>query len=209
MRKLYLFLLATPLMLCACKQRAKVNLRADSTNMANGIDTSKINVVTSDRLIDPGKRIGGTVLQENLDSVILRAGKPDRSDAAMGASMNTWFNDHDTTGYQTDIYAHRNMGGKDENVARVKIIRTTSPQYKTEDRLGVGNTLKQISDHFKTKLATMYASPKDTISIYDVRGKGIAFEINKQLKCTGVLIHHPNDSAAAYISMHPGMQRIK
>lgn len=202
-------ILATALMLGACKQSNKVNLNADSTNKANGVDTLKERVVTADRLIEPGKRIGGTALNENVDSVIHRLGKPDRSDAAMGASMSTWFAYHDTTSYETDIYARRNMGGTDGNASRIKIIRITSPQFKTEDRLGVGNTLQQINDHFKTKFAIMYASPKDTISIYDDRGKGIAFEMNKQLKCTGVMIHQLNDSAAAYISMHPHMQRIK
>ncbi|MCJ8211981.1 hypothetical protein MUY27_19845 [Mucilaginibacter sp. RS28] len=198
------------LFLAACGHAKKTYLLADSASADSpNVSAAKENPVTADKLIVPGERIGGTHLNENVDSVILRLGKPDKSDAAMGSAMATWLSKEPNSPYQTDIYSHRNMGAADENIARVKIIRVTSPWFKTEERLGVGSTLPQVEDHFKTKQAIVYANGKDTLRIYDDRSKGIGFEMNNSGKCTGVLIHTKGDSTAAYISMHPDMKRVQ
>lgn len=154
--------------------------------------------------IVPGRHIGHTSINESIDSVIAQLGKPDSSDAAMGAVMCTWVSHN--SGYRTDVYAHHNYGAKDENIAHVKLIRVSSPAFKTDGGLGVGSSLNTIINHYPVKPIATYLG-KDSIDVYDNAANGIAFEITNG-KCAAILIHAPGDSGSSYISMHPDMQRI-
>lgn len=152
--------------------------------------------VSPDNLISPGKGIGLIHLDENADNLIQALGKPDRSDAAMGASMMLWFDNHDVSGYFVSVYAHHNMGAKDEHVSRIKQIRVTSPVYQTSSGIGVGASLQSIQKYFmplKKHVSGIY--------IYDDVKAGIAFEINKANKCSAIIVHAATDTRAAYINM--------
>ncbi|OKS88585.1 hypothetical protein [Mucilaginibacter polytrichastri] len=203
MHKKY-FILPLLCLALACKQKTVTNLHAVTSTK----DTVKLPPVSAAQLIDPGKSIGLTHLNESLDSVSLKLGKADRGDAAMGAAFTTWFAKHDTSGYQTDVYSHRMMGGKDDNTSRVKLIRVTSPYFKTIQGVGTGLTLTEIGKHFHVKHIANYITGTDTLKVYDDTKEGISFEIDKGDKCTGVLIHAPKDAASGYLSMHPNAQYV-
>ncbi|WDF55064.1 hypothetical protein [Mucilaginibacter sp. KACC 22063] len=191
--------LAAMATMASCHHENKKYLHADTSNV------SKDTLIGANQLIVPGKSIGKTYINENVDSVMDQLGKPQQSDAAMGAAMNTWMHKTDTATYQTDIYSHRNFGGKDESTSRVKIIRVTSPWFKTVERIHNGSLLDSITKYYQARYTANYANGTDTLQIYDDIPQGIAFEV-KQNKCAAILVHIPKDSSASYISMHPKMQ---
>jgi hypothetical protein len=195
-------------MLClafACTHKPVTNLHAVTSTK----DTTKLAPVSAAQLIDPGKSIGLTHLGESLDSVTINLGKPDRGDAGMGAAFTTWFAKHDTLGYQTDIYSHRMMGDKDEDASRVKLIRVTSPYFKTIQGAGAGLSLAEIGKHFHVEHIADYIKGNDTLKVYDDTKEGIAFEVNATGKCTGVSVHKPKDASTGYLSLHPGSEYLR
>jgi len=127
-------------------------------------------------------------------------GKPDSSDGAMGASFMAWFDKTHKVVHQTSIYAHRNMGGKDENISYVKVIRETSPSFKTADYGGAGSALKDVMKLYK--LEKHPAPGNKRIWLYDNYQTGIGFEVDSTGKCLAVYIHAPNDSSATYLNIH-------
>ncbi|MES2274459.1 MAG: hypothetical protein V4592_00435 [Bacteroidota bacterium] len=142
-------------------------------------------------LIVPGAGIGYIKLNENADSVVKAMGKPDKQDAAMGAMLMTWYNSHDTTRYQTTIYAHHNFGAKDEAVSHVKMIRITSPLYQTSKWAHVGFPLDSLQK--------LYHPNKNSRSVYDDVKAGIAFELGASNRCSAIIVHAPGDSSGAYL----------
>lgn len=164
-----------------------------------GKDTTKS--VLAEYLIVPGKSIGQTSLGGNADSLIQKLGKPDKGDAAMGAQMMTWYARHDTSGYLTTVYSHRNMGGKDEIISRIKQIRITSPAFKTADHIGVGSTLSNLQKCYQLKAGTVPGGKDASLKLYDDVTAGIAFEVDASGACKAVIIHAPRDSAATYLDM--------
>lgn len=193
------FIVPILVLIAGCYHKPKTYLHVDTTQV------QKDTLIGASQLIVPGKSIGDTYIGESLDSVITRLGKPDQSDAAMGSSLSTWFAKHDSTAAQTDIFSHHNYGAKDESVSRVKLVRVTSPWFKTSEYIHNGMPLDSITIHYHLKHVADYSSAKDTLKIYDDVAQGIAFEINNQHKCAGILIHAAKDSTGTYISMHPHM----
>jgi hypothetical protein len=204
MHKKY-FILPLLCLAFACKQKTVTNLHAVTSTK----DTTKLPLVSAAQLIDPGKSIGLTHLNESLDSVILHLGKPDRGDAAMGAAFTTWFAKHDSLGHETDIYSHRTMGAKDEAINHVKLIRVTSPYFKTVQGVGTGLSLTEIGKHFHVEHIADYIKTSDTLMVYDDAKEGISFEIDKTGKCTGVSVHAPKDASTGYLSLHPGSTYLR
>lgn len=186
----------------ACKQKPVTNLHPNTRPK----DTTATAPIPTSQLIVPGKSIGLTHINEPMDSVTARLGKPDSGDAAMGAAMATWVAKKDSVPYQTDIYSHRNMGGADENTSRVKIIRVTSPAYKTTQNIHTGLTLKDIGRHFHVEPVAVYTKSADSLSLYDSKKGGIAFEIDNSGKCTAILVHADKDNSTGTLSFHPEMQ---
>lgn len=178
----------------ACNQPA--NKSGATVSQDQPIDTSVVQPVLPDSLISPGKGIGNIRLGDDANGVTNTLGKPDRSDAAMGASVMTWFADSDTSGYRLTVYAHRNMGAKDENISHIKQIRVTSPAYKTADGTGVGASLNSMQKHF-----TPVKRIVPGVNVYDDVKAGISFEMDAADKCSAVIVHTAGDSAATYINM--------
>jgi hypothetical protein len=166
-------------------------------------DTSTAKPVTADKLISPGKGIGQIMLNGDVEKVIKMLGRPDSSDAAMGSALMVWFAKHDIKGYRTSIFAHRDMGGKDENVNRIQKVLITSPWFKTGEQLGVGSTLDEIKKFYTLKPTSSYKNSEGKVQVYTDMDKGISFEISEAgQKCVGVVVHKPHDTAAAYLNMH-------
>ena len=69
----------------ACRQHAP-NVQVNSNAASNLV---KENKVPSAQLIVPGKNIGQTYFGEDMRIVFKKFGKPDVSDAAMGASLTS------------------------------------------------------------------------------------------------------------------------
>ena len=192
----YLFIPAVALLLFGCESMSTHKSIADSIH---AIDTP-LKTIAPAKLIVPGKRIGDICINECADSVVKKLGKPDSSDAGMGASFMAWFDKTRKTVHQTSIYAHRNMGGKDENISHVKVIRETSPSFKTADYGGAGSALKDVMKLYKLEKHPAPGNKK--LWLYDNYQAGIGFEVDSTGKCLAVYVHAPNDSSATYLNIH-------
>ncbi|AYL97678.1 hypothetical protein [Mucilaginibacter celer] len=155
-----------------------------------------------DWLITPGKGIGHIVLDEDVNNVMKQLGKPDSSDAAMGSSLLVWFAGHNPSGNRTVVFAHHNMGGKDETVSHVRKVLVTSPKFKTADGLGVGSAEGAIRKVYTLKASGSYTNKSGKVQVYTDLAKGISFEIDGGGNCVGVVVHKVTDTAAAYLNMH-------
>lgn len=216
---LIILLLSTGLF--ACNQSSKKQTPADTTQQT--VDTGKIKqpilddsiakrpattdtgtskTVSADRLINPGRAIGRILLNEDVENVSQLLGRPDSSDAAMGSSLMVWYAKHNSSGYKTSVFSHRNMGGKDENISRIQKILITSPEFKTADGVGVGATRDEIKKAYDLKPTSDYKNKDGKVQVYTDMDKGISFEIDASNKCVGVVVHKAHDTASAYLNMH-------
>jgi len=192
----YIFILGIITMLFACNWMKPHRSLADSLHMAD----SAIKPITADRQIIAGKKVGPIYINEDADSAIARLGKPDSGDAAMGASMMMWIVKHNKHTGKLIIYAHRNIGGADEAINRIKQIRITLPWYKTTDYAGPGSELKDIQKIYKLK---DYASPINAkkLWLYQDYPAGIGFEVDSTGKCLAVRVYAPQDSSGTYLTV--------
>jgi len=164
--------------------------------------------VTADKLIVPGKAIGKTTLNEDAAEVFKRLGKPDAGDAAMGKALSIWYAGHDTTGYQTMIYTARQMGTQDD-VARVKQVRITSPWFATAEGIHNGSTLQQISKVYNVKKLATFTLNKQAYSIYRL-AKGIAFEVDAEGVCKGIIVFDSaSEPGQTYLPFYSDMKMVK
>lgn len=192
----YLYVPAVVILLSACNQATynKVSL-ADSLHNADTI----VKPITPNRQIIAGKSVGPVKLNADADSLIQVFGKPDSGDAAMGASLMAWNVKHNKTKGKLIVYAHRNMGNTDENIAHIKVIRVTLPWYKTADYSGPGSEIKDIQKFYKLK---RHPANGKKMYLYDDYNAGIGFEVDSTGKCTAVLVHAPQDSSSTYLSLN-------
>jgi hypothetical protein len=187
---------AAAVFMISCNSMSEHKSLADSIH---AIDTP-LKIIGPAKLIVPGKRIGDIFINESADSVVAKFGKPDSSDAAMGASFMAWFDKTGKTVRQTSIYVHRNMGSKDESISYVKVIRETSPTFKTADYGGAGSALKDVMKLYKLEKHPAPGNKK--LWMYDNYQTGIGFEVDSTGKCLAVYVHAPNDSSATYLNIH-------
>lgn len=149
-------------------------------------------------LIVPGKAIGNTRIDENIDDVIRLLGKPDDSDAAMQKSVSFYYKG----AYSTAILSARDTEG-DHPAAKVKQIRVTSPAFKTEDSLHVGSTLDELQAKYQLKKATTYKGEGGECTVWDA-GHGIAFETNPAKSVIAVIVYAPEEPyKGAYLNIRP------
>ncbi len=151
-------------------------------------------------LLIPGVSAGKTKLDEPGDSVYKRLGKPNAGDAAMGKAVAFWYADGDSTGNVLSVYTSRDMGN--DETARVKRIRVTSPSFKTNTGLGPGSQKKDIEVGFAVKPQDSYLKDGKKVTLLDAP-EGIAFEVDEAGKCVAVIIHAPNDSFGSYLPLRP------
>ncbi|MBD1393429.1 hypothetical protein [Mucilaginibacter glaciei] len=160
-------------------------------------------VTTPTQLIIPGKSIGQSIINESMENVYNRFGKPDSSDAAMGSALAVWYAGHNKAGYKTSIFSCHNYNGKDDIFQYVKRILVTSPYFKTAAGIGVGSTLAQIKQQHAVKPGNDHKAGGKTMNVYDDIAKGISFEVDPTTnKCVGVIIQKPGDAAGSYLNMN-------
>jgi hypothetical protein len=195
MRKFF-FIPAIISLLFACNSLSSHKTLADSVQIA---DTA-LKHLEPKRIIVPGKSIGAMTIGGNADTLTHLLGKPNFSDAGMGSAYISWNIKHKNNVRQVDIYAHHNMGAADEGVSHIKLIRVTSPWYKTNDYAGAGSMLKDVIKLYKLKRHPSAGSKK--LLIYDDYNAGIAFEVDSTQRCVSVMVHTKGDSTLTYINMH-------
>lgn len=202
------------LSLVACN--ASVNRSSKGEGLTDSIkDTDSVNrdnssqtVVSSDRIIAPGKLIGKTRIGENAEMLSKTLGKPDMSDAAMGKAWLTWYGKkRDEHNNRTELNIYTTY--KDSTMATkvVKQIRTTSSWFMVRDSLHVYSDFAGIQSVFPNlQYVGKYQDDTRVIKLYDDARQGIAFEVvsaNKQRICTGIIVHVPGKSVAAtYIPLN-------
>lgn len=196
-------------LLCGCMQNRQLsNSVKDTTVYQTDIaDTTGDKPVSPVRLIVPGQGIGDIGIDENADSVINLLGKPDAGDAAMGKSIATWYKKRGAVNDQIQIYCERHMG-TDSSVSQVKIIRITSPGFKTMDYMSTGMHLQTIKSKKEFNLVQIgqYMENDKQYFIYDDNKAGIAFEVDLKNMCTGIIVHEPvKNIIAAVLAFHSTM----
>ena len=202
----FLFLAVTG---CAKKQnRVQANISAkhpvDSVTGVFPSDTISKKITEkpgANDTIVPGRSIGLISINEKAPDVIKTLGQPDSSDAAMGKALLSWFakpviKDGDTTVNSVRIFTKTNFGGKEE-ASRVRLIRITSPFFKTIGRVSTGSTLAFIKTQYPAikKWASYDLAEDKPVIIYADMKDGISFEICGTTKCVGIAVHQPNETA--------------
>jgi hypothetical protein len=192
-------------MLLVCFVGCKEQRTAGSGGMVLAIDTvmpepvkpgtevSTASVIQPAQLIIPGKSIGKTAINADMENILKVFGPPDHGDAAMGKSWSTWVSKPATgeTPYETNIYASRNMGVGNE-ASLVKQIRVTSPYFKTATGIQTGSLLELVSKQFPgIRIVSGAANTGKGSTLYDDVANGIAFEINKDAHCAAIIVHEP------------------
>jgi hypothetical protein len=197
MRKFALYVvLATSLSIACSTEQDSQN--HDSVTVASvPVDTDTLNrldTLNKETLLIPGVSAGNIKLAENAEPLYKILGKPDSGDAAMQKAVAIWYKNHDPKSYSTAIYTVRDTG--DNPAARIRQIRVTAPEFKTQSGIGVHSRLSDIQGTFTLKQLTGVPGDSDAFQIFDSPA-GIAFELNKELKCTAVLIHPANEELKA------------
>jgi hypothetical protein len=183
-------------LLFACNSSSSHKTLADSLQVA---DTS-LKHLSPNQIIVPGKSIGNMIINGNADSLAHLLGKPNFSDASMGAVYMSWNIKRKKAVRQVNIYAKHSAGAADEAISHIEIIRVTSPWYKTADYAGPGSMLKDIIKLYKLKRHPSTGAKK--LWVYDDYNAGIAFEVDSTQRCVSVLVHTKGDSTLTYINMH-------
>lgn len=148
----------------------------------------------------PGESAGAFRLGESDSLAHQQFGQPDYSDAAMGKAVLLWYTGTDSAEYPLSIFISRDMGN--DETARIQQIRVTSPTFKTDESLGVGSTLTEISDGYQVAPIETYEKNGETYSIYD-SNTGIAFELGPDDRCVAIIIHPADVDVATYLPLRP------
>ncbi len=167
----------------------------------------------SNPLIVAGESVGKISLGADAATLQSILGKPDMSDAAMGKAWETWYGkqrDEHNNKTELNIYtAYKDTSMREKTVQQ---IRTTSSFFKTNDSVHVYSSLDEIKNKYTVKKSAQYNSDGRTITVYDDKKNGIAFEMasaSTQNICTGIIIHPKNKSVNdIYIMLHPDMKRF-
>ncbi|GGG78043.1 hypothetical protein GCM10007415_07560 [Parapedobacter pyrenivorans] len=155
--------------------------------------------ISDSLMLVPGQSAGAFRLGDS-DRVVHRLlGNPDFSNAAMGKAVLMWYTDTDSS-YPLSIFTSRDMGN--DETARIKQIRITSPHFETQESIHVGAALSEISDAYAKPLRIVetYAGKGGMYSIYDT-DEGIAFEVDADDRCIAIIIHEPHTGVTSYLPL--------
>lgn len=184
------------------------NTTADSRHNTSAIGAGEI---SPDYLIVPGKSIGKTMVDQDVEILSKNLGKPDFSDAAMGKAWLVWFGKKDEHNNRTELDIYTTYKDSSMSSKVVKEIRTTSSAFMTRDSVKVYVSLATIQKYFPhIKYLEKYKDGAREISIYDDVQQGIAFDIAKagnQQICIGITVHEPGKRVNdVYIRLQPEKQ---
>lgn len=155
--------------------------------------------INPDQLITPGTSIGHLAIGLPVDSAIVRLGRPDYSDAAMGHSLMKWYS-KDAGKHRTAVFAGRDMGNED--VSRIKRIMVSSPWFKTREGIATGSAFADIEKFYKLKKMDDFTAQQKGLQVYD-SDKGITFDMDStSKKCVAITVHKAHENPGTYINMH-------
>lgn len=202
MKTLILFL--SIIFLISCKEEPKKTEKGNEQNRQTSEQHTKVgseNIDYVDQII-PGKRLGAIILNENSRTALDSLGKIDSGDAAMGKAVYTW---HEDSNNLLSIYTTTKMGVED--FSRIKAIRTLSPDFKTDQDLGVNSTLSEIEKHFKLNKVGVFPFDGKSYTLYSSK-KGIGFEVGEDQKCHGIVLTEKGTSPnQLYLTFYPGLEK--
>jgi len=155
------------------------------------ISSDKKTAVNQELLLLPGISAGRVKLGQDAKEVYAKLGKADAGDASMQKSVSIWYKNHDQESYSTSIYTVRDTG--DNPAAKIQQVRVTSPEFKTEEGIGVSSTLELIKQKYSVTKLTDITDRGRVLVIYDSMA-GIAFETDIKGICKAVIIHRANES---------------
>ncbi|HMI04075.1 MAG TPA: hypothetical protein VK541_16430 [Pedobacter sp.] len=197
MRKLTFYIALTTIFFIGCSSEQDSQNHDSVTVASMPVDTDTLNALDTlnkETLLIPGVSAGNIKINEDAESVYKILGKPDSGDAAMQKAVAIWYEKHDPKSFTTAIYTVRDTG--DNPPARIKQIRVTSPEFKTQSGIGVHSTLADIQGTFTIRQLTGTPDDSKAFQIFDSPA-GIAFELDKNLKVTAVLIHPADEELKA------------
>ncbi|RYU87889.1 hypothetical protein EWM62_15455 [Mucilaginibacter terrigena] len=189
----YLFIPLFAISIVSCKQKPSAtagnNQLADTVNF---VDTAIVDMpgdkpVPLAQLIVPGISVGQTAINESLEVVHKKLGKPDGGDAAMGKSISFWYANHDTSSYVTQIYFTRDMGN--DETARVKEIRVTSPSFKISSKIHTGLPFNNIKPAYTLSKTATYTYKGSQHKLYDDVKAGVGFEVDDKDVIAAIVVH--------------------
>lgn len=169
-----------------------------SDNPRDTLDTMRP-ILPDSLLIHPGLAVGGIRLQEADTALMQRYGTPDYSDAAMGKAVLLWYTDT-TDGHPNtlSVFVSRDMGN--DETARIRRIRVTSPLFETAKAIRTGSALPEITAAYTVTLRESYETGGTAYTVYD-GADGIAFELDTTNHCVAIIVHAKEDTAATYLPM--------
>lgn len=165
----------------------------------DSVTTTSQSLLPDGHLLVPGKSAGTFLLDDADSAVFQQLGKPDFGDAAMGKAVSIWYTDAEPN-YPFSIFTSRDMGN--DETARIKQIRVTSPRFKTVQSIGVGSSLRDISDAYPLQIVETYDQNGQTYTVYNVN-EGIAFEVDTAYRCVAVVIHQADATIPTYLPLQP------
>lgn len=189
--KKYILILALALVFSCKKDTPAVIVPAAEPVKGQSEIVPKVNTK-----ISSGLGIGNVTLEMDAARLSAILGTPDLSDAAMGKAWQTWYstNSEAMSGkYELNIFTNYKDSEMTQKV--VRLIRVTSPDFKTADSLGTGMSFGAFAKHhpdFKYVGSYTYEDTKYFVELYDDRKAGIAFEFldsGEGKHCIAVLIH--------------------
>lgn len=185
--------ISVPIVLSACssgdaESPTKQHL---SSKGSLAISSDKKTAVNQEQLLLPGISAGKVKLGQDAKKVYAKLGKADAGDASMQKSVSIWYKNHDQESYSTSIYTVRDTG--DNPAAKIQQVRVTSPEFKTEEGIGVSSTLELIKQKYSVTKLTDITDRGRILVIYDSMA-GIAFETDIKGICEAVIIHRANES---------------
>lgn len=152
--------------------------------------------------IIPGERLGSIILNENATAVFDSLDKPESGDAAMGKAISTW---HENSDKLLSIYTTTQMGVED--FSRIKAIRSLSPDFKTENNLGVNSSLAEIEKYFELNKAGTFSFENEKYILYSSE-EGIGFEVDEGGKCQGIVLTEKGTSPERhYLTFYPDLKK--
>ncbi len=207
MKSKFLICLALVAMLINCKKNTTETAMPEDAKDSVAMENDTLAVLPHEPMV-PGKSLGITSIGDNTEAAVKGLGKPFMGDAAMGKSVATFKIDNNGADAMLTVASSRTMS-EDNDVIQVQMLRTTASKFKTSNKLGVGSTLQEIEKFYALEKVGKFIEDKKNFTLYDTNA-GIAFEIDNEKMCTGVVIH-PVEKAtnAMYLPMYENFTDIE
>jgi len=181
--------------------------------MHNGtIADHEIEKIDSAKLIVPGSRAGEIYLGQDMQEVFKKLGNADDGDAAMGSALGIWYTKSSADSTKRDpVTIFSSYRDSTMVVKVVKQLSVSAHEFSTTDGVHPGiklSKLQSIYPSLKRSMQYVNEKTKDTLSVYDDRNAGIAFDIQKDT-CSAITIHPKNKPAnSTYLPLHPGWRMV-